>query len=190
MMVRDVCLPVLGMLLVGGALEAGCPCNKQGGGTVYSGATLTPMPEMGFAGVTPPPQVWPAGPAAGPMPPFAGAPPLAVAAAPGVDRFGMSPPPGNLGRTYKVRTRAIDKDLHPRIGVLEVSLPESADVTADGLKTSWNGEKWVLKSEEPMLPGLPQVYTVKAKFTRDGQTVTKYRWVRLILGRVVELSFD
>lgn len=190
MMVRDVCMPVLGMLLVGGALEAGCPCNKQGGGAVYSGAALTPMPEMGFAGGAPPAQAWAAGPAVAPMPPFTGPQPLAVAAAPGVDRFGMSPPPGNLGRTYKVRTRPIDKDLHPRMGVLEVSLPESADVTADGLKPSWTGEKWVLKSEEPMLPGLPQIYAVKAKFERDGQTVTEYRWVRLILGRVVELSFD
>lgn len=188
MMVRDVCLPVLGMLLVGGAVEAGCPCNKHGGGVGYTSAALTPMPEMGFAGVAPPIQPWAAGPGPATMPPYAA--PQTLAAAPGVDRFGMSPPPGNLGRTYKVRTRPVDKDLHPRMGVLEVSLPESADVTADGLKPSWTGEKWVLKTEEPMLPGLPQIYAVKAKFDRDGQTVTEYRWVRLILGRVVELSFD
>jgi hypothetical protein len=104
-----------------------------------------------------------------------------------VDRFGYGPPPGTLGQTYKRRTRLIDDAKHPRIGIVEVNLPEHVDVTAKGLKTKWDGKVWRLESD-PLIPGVPHIYEVKASWGEG--TEPQVRTVRLIMGRIVDVEFD
>ncbi len=123
--------------------------------------------------------------------PFANSSVAALPVNPGHNRFDVSPPPGTLGRTYQQRSRLLEEDEHPRIGKVEVRLPEEVDVSARGLKSTWTGEVWILESKDPLVPGLPHVYAVKAE-RRDPQgkvVSTDVRWVRLIMGRVVELDF-
>lgn len=107
----------------------------------------------------------------------------------GVSRDGISPPPGTLGQTYARRSRLLPDEKHPRVGMVDVYLPEDADVTARGLKPKWTGKVWRLESDGPLVPGMPHIYAVQAVMNRDGQKVTEVRWVRLIMGRIVDLDF-
>jgi len=102
------------------------------------------------------------------------------------DRFGFAPPPGTLGQTYKRRSRPIEDTKHPRIGVVEVNLPEEVDVTAKGLKIKWTGKVWRLESDS-LIPGIPHIYEVKASWGEGTQP--QVRTVRLIMGRIVDLDF-
>jgi hypothetical protein len=71
-----------------------------------------------------------------------------------------------------------------------VHLPEDVDVSARGLKSTWTGEVWRLEAEMPLLPGVPHIYAVKAeRDTGHGEKSIDVRWVRLIMGRIVELEF-
>ncbi len=54
--------------------------------------------------------------------------------------YSGSPPPGNLGRTYQVRTRLIPEDKHPRTGMVEMRLPEDTTISSQGLKATWTGD--------------------------------------------------
>lgn len=101
------------------------------------------------------------------------------------------PPPGTLGYTYRRRSRLLDKkELHPRAGVVEVRLPEHADVTSGGMKSTWTGEVWRLETEEPLLPGVPHIFAIQAVWTEHGIKQKEVRWIRLIMGRIVDLDFD
>ena len=40
----------------------------------------------------------------------------------GTDPYGIAPPPGTLGQTYHRRSRLIDDEKHPRVGIVEVHL--------------------------------------------------------------------
>ncbi len=102
------------------------------------------------------------------------------------DRFGFAPPPGTLGQTYKRRSRILEENKHPRIGVVEVYLPEEVDVTARGLKSKWTGKVWRLESDS-LLPGIPHIYEIKASWGEGTQP--QVRTVRLIMGRIVDLEF-
>lgn len=104
----------------------------------------------------------------------------------GTDRFGFAPPPGTLGQTYKRRSRLIEDNKHPRVGAVEVHLPEEVDVSAQGLKTKWTGKVWRLESD-PLLPGVPHIYEIKASWGEGSQP--QIRTVRLIMGRIVDLEF-
>ena len=107
---------------------------------------------------------------------------------PVTDRFGVAPPPGTLGQTYHRRSRLIEDDKHPRVGVVEVNLSENYDVSARGLKSKWTGKVWRLESD-PLLPGIPHVYEVKAEWGPEGAREKEVRTVRLIMGRIVDLDF-
>ena len=102
------------------------------------------------------------------------------------DRFGYAPPPGTLGQTYKRRSRLIEDNKHPRVGVVEVNLPEQVDVTARGMKSKWTGKVWRLESD-PLTPGIPHIFEVKASWGDGGQV--QVRTIRLIMGRIVDLDF-
>lgn len=119
------------------------------------------------------------------------APSMPVPVTPGTNRYAVSPPPGTLGQTYRQRSALIPDDKHPRVGIVEVHLPEDVDVSGRELKSTWTGEVWRLESKEPLLPGLPHIYAIKAeKRNAAGEvTSTEVRWVRLIMGRVVDLKF-
>ena len=102
------------------------------------------------------------------------------------DRFGVAPPPGTLGQTYKRRSAVIDESKHPRVGIVDVHLPEAVDVTAKGLKSKWTGKVWRLESDS-LMPGVPHIYEVKASWGEGTQP--QVRTVRLIMGRIVDLDF-
>lgn len=110
---------------------------------------------------------------------------------PGYNRFGMAPPPGTLGRTYQQRSRIFDDEKHPRMAAVDVYLPEDLDVSARGMKSVWTGKLWRLELKDPLLPGVPHIYAIKAeKKTKAGEVLsTDVRWIRLIPGRVVDLHF-
>ena len=110
-----------------------------------------------------------------------------ITSTPGVvDRFGIAPPPGTLGQTYKRRSRVLEDNKHPRVGVVEVALPENVDVTAKGLKSKWTGKVWRLESDS-LIPGIPHIYEVRASWGEG--TEPQVRTVRLIMGRIVDLEF-
>ena len=102
------------------------------------------------------------------------------------DRMGDAPPPGTLGQTYKRRSRLLEEMKHPRVGAVEVHLPENVDVTSRGLKSKWNGKVWRLESD-PLLPGIPHIYEIKASWGEG--TEPQVRTIRLIMGRIVDLDF-
>src|SRR5690606_35999670 len=52
-----------------------------------------------------------------------GSPPMAWMPPPAVEPIVDGPPPGTLGRTYRVPTVRIPVDKHPRVGMLDVYLP-------------------------------------------------------------------
>lgn len=107
------------------------------------------------------------------------------------NRFGMSPPPGTLGRTYQQRSRIFDDEKHPRMAAVDVYLPEDLDVSGRGMKSVWTGKHWRLEAKEPLLPGVPHIYAIKAERKNpEGEVIsTDVRWIRLIPGRVVDLRF-
>lgn len=104
------------------------------------------------------------------------------------DRFGVAPPPGTLGHTYHRRSRLLDDKKHPRVGVIEVHLSENYDVSAKGMKSKWTGKIWELESD-PLLPGIPHIFEVKAEWGPEGARKKEVRTVRLIMGRAVDLEF-
>lgn len=110
---------------------------------------------------------------------------------PGTNRFGMTPPPGTLGRTYQQRSRIFDDEKHPRMAAVDVFLPQDVDVSARGMKSVWTGKHWRLEAKDPLLPGMPHIYAIKAvRKSKEGEVLsTDVRWIRLIPGRVVDLQF-
>ncbi len=106
----------------------------------------------------------------------------------GTDSYGVAPPAGTLGQTYQRRSRLIDVEKHPRVGIVEVKLSENYEVTAKGLKVKWTGKVWRLESE-PLLPGIPHIYEVKSEWGPEGAKQQQVRTVRLIMGRIVDVEF-
>ncbi len=104
------------------------------------------------------------------------------------DRFGVAPPAGTLGHTYHRRSRLLDDKKHPRVGVVEVHLSENYDVSAKGMKSKWTGKVWELESD-PLLPGVPHIFEIKAEWGPEGSRKKEVRTVRLVMGRAVDLEF-
>jgi hypothetical protein len=181
-------------LLVAASASADCKCGTRAIGVSTgpipdgygSPAPVVLGPTTGGLAVTPPP---PAELSPGPDSALIGDP--VVASVGDVNRFGVAPPPGTLSRTFQLRSTLVDDDKHPRIGVVDVFLPENVDVTARGMKSQWTGKVWRLETKEPLLPGVPHIYAIKAeRKSPTGDVVsTDVRWVRLIMGRIVDLRF-
>ncbi len=106
----------------------------------------------------------------------------------GTDPYGVAPPPGTLGQTYQRRTRLIDAEKHPRVGMVDVALSDNYEVTSKGLKVKWTGKVWRLESD-PLLPGIPHIYEVKSEWGPEGAKQHQVRTIRLIPGRIVDLEF-
>ncbi len=107
----------------------------------------------------------------------------------GINRWGIAPPPGTLGQTYRRLSTLLPDDAHPRMAAVVVYLPEHADVSARGLKVTWTGEVWRLETPTPLVPGMPHIYAVQAEWDAPEGRVNETRWVRLIMGREVDLEF-
>lgn len=177
--------------LQGGSPPALAPANRQPLGMFYGeqdrldainnppARPLQPIPS------TVGPSVFPTDPNA-PGTPIGTSPVLSGSPVVLTDRFGVAPPPGTLGQTYKRRSALIDESKHPRVGIVDVHLPEAVDVTAKGLKSKWTGKVWRLESDS-LMPGVPHIFEVKASWGEGTQP--QVRTVRLIMGRVVDLEF-
>lgn len=155
---------------------AGCACSRGGGGAwplapVAESIPPAPLP-MGQ------PSLW-----RGPVMPF-------------VDPGPASPPPGTLGRTYELPTRLVPSDKHPRTAMLNVRVTaedvivshtnefrEEDDVK--GFQDEADPSLWHFETK-PLLPGIPHVYKVEAV---NGGVATDVRYVRLLRGRIIDLTF-
>lgn len=164
-------------------IQAGCNCNKGGGGPISMAPVAEPMfsaPVQPMMPAAPYPQPM-MGPAPHPaMRPYAPARPAAV-----------PPPPGTLGYTYKRFTRPVPVDKHPRIAMIEIfGVPEGVKLTMHGTD-GWVDSKgvWHMETEKPPVPGLSLVRKVLV-WNEDGTlNHDLVRTVRLIPGRIVELDY-
>ncbi|MBW3543049.1 MAG: hypothetical protein KY476_22550 [Planctomycetes bacterium] len=105
----------------------------------------------------------------------------------------VPPPPGTLGVTYLQPSHPVPNDRHPRTAIIGVYVPGNATVSVHGLEdfvrlASNDGVCW-FESSRPLVPGVPHVYRVEAHIARDGESFREVRWVRMIPGRIVTLSF-
>lgn len=112
------------------------------------------------------------------------------------------PPPGTIGRTYKLPSRPVPIEKHPRVGMIDVKVIGAEQVivhdmnamrtedTIDGFRDAKDSNIWHFESK-PLYPGLDHVYRVQANFKdANGTETSSERYVRLIMGRVVELKFS
>lgn len=181
--------------------------SSNGGGAMYRGPLgvdfqAPPPPKKQFLGDNPGVAPLPMMDGSGqPLPgqplsgqPFTGQPlpgsPPSLMSVPfeGSDGYGMAPPPGTLGQTYKRRSRPVDEEKHPRVGMVDVYLSENYEVTAKGMKVKRLDKVWRLESD-PLWPGIPHIIEVKSEWGPEGAKQQQVRSVRLIMGRIVDLEF-
>ena len=179
-MVRAGGLLAVGFAMIASVADAGCNCGR--GGAVYGPAPMGPAYSGGemFSGDFGQPQMMGA--------------PVGIPTQPMTPEVG--PPPGTLGQTYQRPMRPIPVDKHPRISIVDVRAPGATSVrvygtyeyrTKDGF-TGFQDRKdpsvWRLESE-PLVPGIPHIYRVVAKY---GDTAQE-KYIRLVPGRIVTLDF-
>jgi hypothetical protein len=111
-----------------------------------------------------------------------------------------SPPPGTIGQTYQLRSKPVPVDMHPRVALLDVYVPNATNVFVhdmnpyrtqdrlDGFQDVENPDMWHFETE-PLYPGLPRIYRIEARIPGDDGPRMEERYVRLIMGRVLELRF-
>ena len=181
-------LLVVGCSVLASAVEAGCYCGRGGSassgvygpvvGPSYAGGDSYSLGGMDDGGYVD---------ASG----FGGSPVYGLPLTPEV-----APPPGTLGQTYQRPMRPIPVDKHPRVSIVDVRAPGATSVkvygtneyrTKDGF-TGFQDRKdpsvWRLESE-PLVPGVPHIYRVVAKY---GDTMQE-KYIRLVPGRIVTLEF-
>ncbi|QDU38855.1 hypothetical protein Mal4_31870 [Maioricimonas rarisocia] len=154
--------------------QTGCPCRD--GAAPVAAAPMAPQ----FAG--------PISPMPGPISPYYRPLPR------------VAPPPGTLGRTYRLRSRPVPVEKHPRVAMIDVHVENAVDVTVrgtndyrvedtlDGFQDDDDPSLWRFESK-PLVPGLPHIYEVEVEYaTPEGTTTSKQLYVRLIMGRIVELK--
>ncbi len=173
--------------------QTGCNCGS-GGGVVaaapapYLAEDFGPVPDGGIEGHAPfgpPPAPW--DPAPGPIPqgPHPVGPPPA-----GLNPNADGPPPGTVGQTYRRPSRLIPSDKHPRTAMIDVSVEDAYDVSVDGMKAYRAKDGiWRLETKEPLIPGLPHIYHVRAVLGEGDDAPVEYRTVRLIPGRILDLQW-
>ncbi len=120
-------------------------------------------------------------------------------AAPAVNMSQPAPPPGTIGQTYQLPSRPVPVEKHPRVGMIDVRITDAKDVivhdmnpmrteeTIDGFRDAKDPNIWHFETK-PLYPGLDHIYRIQAKVKNaDGTEKKVERYVRLIMGRVVEL---
>ncbi len=109
--------------------------------------------------------------------------------------------PGTMGTAYSRPTRMMPvdgPDSHPREAGLDIYAPGATDIRVValniqrdemvGYRDPENDDIWEFVTKRPLIPGIQHVYQVYAIFPETG-TVPQTRRVRLIMGRIVELSY-
>lgn len=191
-------------------VEAGCPCNQKGGnisgpisGPMYAdpGAGLTPYLETsapwGMPGAVPSAP----GYGAGARVPSAAVPSSVGPGYSAATATTWQPPPGTIGQTYQIKSRPVPVKMHPRAAIVDVRVPNAKDVRVhdmnvyrtqdflEGFQDDREPSMWHFTSE-PLIPGIPHIYRIEARFVDDdGKERMEERYVRLIMGRVIEVTF-
>lgn len=197
---------------------AGCPCNKgeshagyqtslapvadPGYQTAYAPPVHYSQPAYGYGQMEPTGQSYYRGPSYSPnsisvFSQLMGYPYSTQV----MSRATPTPPPGTIGQTFKLPSRPVPVEKHPRVGMLDVKIADAHNVivhdmnamrtedTIDGFKDAKIENIWHFESK-PLYPGLDHIYRVQATFKNDDGTERKAeKYVRLIMGRVVELTF-
>lgn len=91
--------------------------------------------------------------------------------------------------------------MHPRAAIVDVHIPNATNVRVhdmnvyrtqdflDGFQDDQDPTVWHFTSE-PLIPGIPHIYRIEARFPGpDGKEKMEERYVRLIMGRVIEVTF-
>ncbi|WP_437187700.1 hypothetical protein SH668x_001106 [Planctomicrobium sp. SH668] len=197
----------LGFSLIGvvgpSSVQGGCPCQK--GAQAMPVETLAPTPEYAGAGFVPPVSM----PGVAPMTPVYGsanAPPIGLmqpGVGPGYSAATATtwqPPPGTIGQTYQMRSRPVPVKMHPRAALVDVRIPGAKNVRVhdmnvyrtqdflEGFQDDQDSDVWHFTSE-PLIPGLAHIYRIEARINGPEGEKVEERYVRLIMGRVIEVSF-
>lgn len=127
-------------------------------------------------------------------------PALGLPGAPAHVPEAVAPPPGTLGTTYQRRSWSLPAEKHPRVAMLDVRVNGAASVNVfntyeyrewdqlDGFRNETDSGLWHFESR-PLVPGVPHIYRVEARVPGPSGESTHVRYVRLIWGRRVELTF-
>lgn len=167
---------------------AGCNCRGgNGGGAVMMPAPVeTPFlnPVPGFA---PGHDGWAGG---------VGAAPTVVMPAQTANL-----PPGTIGRTYLRPSAPVPAVKHPRAGLIDVHAKDATSVSVqwthpyrltdelDGFVDAKDKDVFHFE-EKQMLPGVPYIVRVEARYGTEEKPRYEERYARLIMGRIVSISFD
>ncbi len=76
------------------------------------------------------------------------------------------------------------------VTALKVRVPDDAEVTLAGNKTSATGAERVFRTSDLPVGQVWDNYTVVVSIVRDGQTITKEKTLTLVSGNEYELAFD
>jgi hypothetical protein len=118
----------------------------------------------------------------------------------GATATSWEPPPGTIGRTYQMKSRPVPVKMHPRAAVVDVRIPNATDVRVhdmnvyrtqdflEGFQDADDPAMWHFTSE-PLIPGLSHIYRIEAKIAGPDGEQMQERYVRLIMGRVIEVQF-
>lgn len=98
---------------------------------------------------------------------------------------------GTLGFTYLRVSHPVPEDKHPRSGMLAVRMGDAEEVLSirgmSGIKLK--SGVWLFESNRPLDPGVSHIVRIEAKEHPLDVDAVATRFVRLIPGRIVYLSF-
>jgi hypothetical protein len=159
---------------------AGCNCQRGGGG----GMEMSMPVETPHLSPTPGPQGW----TPGMMQPVMARPVANL-------------PPGTLGQTYTRPSAPVPAVKHPRAGLIDVRAPGATSVSVqwthpyrltdelDGFVDAKDKDVFHFE-EKQMLPGVPYVVRIEARFGTEENPRYEERYARLIMGRIVSIDFE
>ena len=196
------------------AVQAGCPCQNGGGSvglspipaTTMSGPYASPYTggadAYGYAGDVPSSTMPGAG--VNPMSPtvaqrYGGAAQTSPKTDPRTATT-WEPPPGTIGRTYRMKSRPVPVSMHPRAAIVDVRVKGASEVRVhgmnvyrtedflEGFQDHREPDMWHFQAD-PLMPGLKHIYRIEARFNGPEGPTMQERYVRLIMGRVIEVEF-
>jgi len=118
----------------------------------------------------------------------------------GPSRLTTAPPNGTIGRTYYLPSRDIPAEKHPRVAMLDVIAPNATSVRlvnvyvhreeddVDGFESEYLNGLWRFETL-PLIPGNPHIYKVIFRFSDEPLARESVRYVRLVPGRILELTY-
>lgn len=191
-----VSLSLLAVTMLPQDLQAKCPCSEKtnqsfsGSRDSYSEDARTPMDDL-FSPVTANEHYSPVPVPASVRQQAPHRQPLQVSAV---------RPPGTLGKTYYRASREVPADKHPRIAMIDVIAKNATQVdvynitphretdAVEGFENQLTEGLWQFETN-PLIPGLPNIYKVVFRFSDEPNAPETVRYIRLIPGRVVQITY-